>query len=138
MEVYGVDLTAWFAQRRWVALLEYLDGLPTASRLNEAIMNDPATAAYLAEISMQDEGEKTPYAPRVAEWDIHATLLREAVDGIKGLRATLIGVNGGKPGTIQPFPSPRTAIEAAKEAAEKRWAVDFSAQFGFSPEDFGN
>lgn len=132
-----MDIAVLVHAGRWGAALDYIDGLPSASRLNEAIMNDPDTAAYL--VSLEAEGgEKRPYAPRLAEWDIHATLIREVADGIKGLRATLIAVNGGRPGQIKPFPMPRTAVEAARAEAEKRWAVDFSAQFGFSAEDFGN
>lgn len=100
-------------------------------------MNDPETAEYLANLRMeQDESEREPYAPRLSEWDIHATLMREMVDGIKSLRATMIGLKGGKPGEVKPFPTPKTAFEEAMKEAERRWSKDFGAQFGFSPEDF--
>lgn len=122
---------------RWAAALDYIDGLPSASRLNEAIMNDPETAGYLAQLSMEQDAEgRDSYAPRLSEWDIHATLQREIVDGIKALRATMIALKRGKPGDVKPFPAPKTAVEAAKKEAERRWAVDFGAQLGFSPEDF--
>lgn len=122
---------------RWAAVLDYIDGLPSASRYNEAIMNDPETAEYLAQLSMDRDAEgRDSYAPRLSEWDIHATLQREIVDGIKALRATMIALKRGKPGDVKPFPTPRTAVEAAKKEAERRWAVDFGAHLGFSPEDF--
>jgi hypothetical protein len=122
---------------RWAAVLDYVDGLPSASRYNEAIMNDPETAEYLAQLSLeQGEEGRDSYAPRLSEWDIHATLQREMVDAIKSLIAVTLRVAGGKPGDVKPFPTPRTAVEAAKKEAERRWAVDFGAQLGFSPEDF--
>lgn len=100
-------------------------------------MNDPATAEYLAQLSIeQGEEDRDSYAPRLSEWDIHATLQREMVDSIKSLIAVTVRVAGGTPGDVKPFPAPRTAIEAAKKEAERRWAVDFGAQLGFSPEDF--
>lgn len=47
MEVYRVDLGEWVAGRRWRALLDLVDGLPPASRLREAIFNDPVEAAKI-------------------------------------------------------------------------------------------
>lgn len=132
-----MDVAALYAAGRWAAILDYIDGLPSASRLNEALMNDPETAAYMAQLSMeQGEDERKPYAPRLAEWDIHATLLRELVDGLKSLSALTLRIAGGKPGDLQPFPSPRTAVDDAKKEAERRWAVDFGSRLGFGANDF--
>lgn len=133
MEVYRVDLTTWYAAGRWVALLEYIDGLPAASRLNEAIANDPEAAAAIAK-ARQGEEQK-PWSPRTAEWDLHATMLSAISNDLKTLIAATIKSGGGKPGEVKPFPTPTTAIQEALKAAEREWAVGFAGQFGFSPED---
>lgn len=133
MSEYGVDLAEWYAAGRWVALLDYIDMLPSACRLNEAIVNDPEAAKAIADAQQGKESE--PYAPRTAEWDLTATLLSEIVNGLQVLTAATIKVNGGKPGNIKPFPTPRTKIQAAMKAAEREWAEEFVQQLGFSPED---
>lgn len=128
-----MDLAEWYAAGRWVGLLDLIDNLPTASRLNEAIVNDPEAAKAIAEAQHGRESE--PYAPRTAEWDLTATLLSEVVNGLQVLTAATIKAAGGKPGSIKPFPIPRTKIQAAMKAAEREWAEDFIQQLGFSPED---
>jgi len=133
MQVYGVDLAAWYAAGRWVALLDYIDGLPAACRLNEAIANDPEAAKAIAAAHQGKESD--PWAPRTSEWDLTATLLSDIANGIKVLTAATIKSGGGKPGDVKPFPTPKTEIQAAMKAAEREWAVQFAGQFGFSAED---
>lgn len=128
-----MDLAEWYRAGRWVALLELLDMLPAASRLNEAIANDPEAAKAIAEAHQGKE--ETSWAPRTSEWDLTATLLSDISNGIKVLTAATIKVNGGKPGDVKPFPTPKTEIQAAMKAAEREWAVQFAGQFGFSAED---
>ncbi|UXM92565.1 hypothetical protein [Paenarthrobacter sp. JL.01a] len=128
-----MDLAEWFAGKRWVALLELIDMLPAACRLNEAIANDPEAAKAIAEASQGRASD--PWAPRTSEWDLNATLLSEISNGIKVLTAATIKANGGKPGDVKPFPTPQTKIQAAMKAAEREWAVQFAGQFGFSAED---
>lgn len=133
MQVYGVDLAVWYASGRWVALLDYIDGLPAASRLNEAIVNDPEAAKAIAAVSQNNKSE--PWAPRTSEWDLHATILGDIATSIKVLTAATIKVNGGKPSDVKPFPAPKTEIQAAMQAAEREWTEDFVQKFGFSAED---
>ena len=128
-----MDLAEWYAGKRWVALLELIDMLPAASRLNEAIANDPEAAKAIAEANQGNESE--PWAPRTSEWDLHATMLGDIATKLDRLGAILIKVNGGKPGDVKPFPTPKTEIQAAMKAAERDWAVQFAGQFGFSTED---
>jgi hypothetical protein len=131
-----VDLAAWWAGKRWVALLELIDMLPAASRFNEAVANDPEAAAALAQAKLQEpEGETSDWAPRVTEYDLHAMLLRELLHAVKGLRQVSIAAAGGNPGQEQPFPGPRTALEKALDEAERSWAAEFVQQLGFDPED---
>lgn len=129
--MYGVDLAEWYAQGRWVGLLDLIDGLPGASRLNEAIVNDKEYAAQLASMPRPD-GE---WAPRVAEFDLHAHLQREILHALKGLKQVTVAAAGGKPGEVKPFPGPRTEIERAIEDADRQWAESFVGQFGFDSSD---
>lgn len=131
MSEYGVDLAEWYAAGRWVALLDYIDMLPTACRLNEAIVNDKETAAELAR-GGRPEGD---WAPRVAEFDLNAHLLREVLHELKQVKQNTLSAAGGKPGPEKPFPAPRTEFEKALAAVEREWAVSFAAQFGFTAED---
>jgi len=128
-----VDLAEWYAAKRWVALLELIDMLPAACRLNEAVANDPDSAAALA--AMYTDGEREPWAPRTSEWDLKATILGEVSTKLDNIAAILIKVNGGNPGDIKPFPTPRTKIQEAMQRAEREWAEGFIEQFGFSRED---
>jgi len=126
-----VDLADWYAAGRWVALLELIDNLPTACRLNEAIANDPEAAAQLAAVPPSAD----PWAPRVSEFDLQATILREILHALKGLKQVSIAAAGGKPGEEAPFPAPYTEIDRAIKAAERSWAEAFVGKFGFSPDD---
>lgn len=131
MEVYGVDLAEWYAAGRWVPLLDYIDGLPTACRLNEAIVNDPEAAQAIA-------NRPTPsaeWSPRVAEFDLTAHLLREILHAVQGNGQIAIATAGGKPGDIKPFPAPVTEVERAIEAIERQWVESFVGQFGFDATD---
>lgn len=131
-----MDLAEWVAAKRWVALLELIDNLPTACRLNEAIANDPEAAAELAAARLDSEQESAdPWSPRVSEFDLTATMLREILHAIKALKQVSIAAAGGKPGEEKPFPAPFTEIDRAIKAAERSWAEAFVGQFGFSPDD---
>jgi hypothetical protein len=131
MSEYGVDLAEWYAAGRWVALLDLIDGLPTACRLNEAIVNDPDAAKAIANMPKSS----VEWSPRVAEFDLHAHLLREVLHAVKGNGQIAIATAGGKPGELKPFPAPRTEVERAIEVIERDWAESFVGQFGFDPKD---
>lgn len=127
-----MDLAAWFREKRWVALLELIDGLPGASRFNEALSNDPELAEIIA---MQPESTE-PWAPRVQDFTLTNMLLAQIADGLKALQNTQIAIAGKKPDPIKPFPTPRTAIDRAKEAHEKQFVADVLGLFGYGPGDF--
>jgi hypothetical protein len=131
MEVYGVDLAEWYAAGRWVALLDFIDGLPSACRLNEAITNDPEAAAAIANMPTPDQ----EWAPRVAEFDLHAHLMRAILHAIQSNGQISLAAAGGKPGEIKPFPAPRTEIDRAIAALERDWAESFVGKFGFDAAD---
>lgn len=137
-----MDLAAWWRARRWVGLLELIDQLPAASRLNEAIQNDPEQAEIIAlHIEEQKQkadadAEQKPWSPRVAEYDLHANLLRDLIQATLGLRSAVIASNGGKPGQTPDYPAPITEVHKATARLERAWAQSVLSQFGFDPEDF--
>lgn len=131
MQVYGVDLAAWWQEKRWAALLDFIDGLPGASRLNEAMANDHELAAILA----LEPDPTEPWAPRASEYGLTEMILSQIVDGIKALQHTSIAVAGGKPGEMKPFPGPRTAVDLRRAANERQALENAAALFGFDPAD---
>lgn len=139
-ERYGVDLARWWRERRFRALLDLVDQLPGASRLNEAIQNDPEQAEVIArnidQLKQRGEGERGQWSPRVAEYDLHANLLRDLIQSVLGLRAAVIASAGGKPGSVPTYPVPVTEVDRATARLERAWAQGVLEQFGFSPDDF--
>lgn len=139
----GVDLRTWWRERRFRALLELIDQLPGASRLNEAIQNDPEQAEIIAlhieeqkQKAAETDAEQAPWSPRVAEYDLHANLLRDLIQATLGLRAAVIASAGGKPGQTPDYPAPITEVDKATVRLERAWAHRVLGQFGFGPEDF--
>jgi hypothetical protein len=105
--------------------------LPSACRLNEAIVNDPDTAAAIAAQPKSD----SEWAPSFSEFDLHAHLLRALLHAVQNNGQIALSAAGGKPGDIKPFPAPRTEIDRAIAAADREWAESFAAQLGFDATD---
>lgn len=123
-----MDLAAWWQARRWPALLELIDGLPTTSRLREAIYDDPEQARVIAmQREESDPDEMDPWSPRMSEYDLHALLLREVVHNLAALRREKNPVY---------IPAPKTEVDRQAQQLAKAMAVSIGARFGFSPEDF--
>lgn len=121
MQVYGVDLSRWWRERRWKALLELIDELPAASRFNEAVLND---REFAKEVVARETGDRPEWSPRVSEFDLHATLLRDVIQVLQGVQAAVIAASGNKPPKIVPYPAPKTALEEVRQEALQEWADD--------------
>jgi len=129
-----VDLDGWYSAGRWVALIELIEMLPSACRLNEAIVNDPEQAELMARQPKAEGGEE--WAPRVADFKLEHHMLRDIISELKRIGQVSTAQLTGKPQPMEkPFPMPRTAIDAAIAAHEREWAEDFVAQFGFDASD---
>lgn len=129
--MYGVDLAEWYANGRWVALLDLIDGLPSACRLNEAIVNDEESAAQIAAMPKTD----SEWTPRVSEFDLNAHILRELLQAVRSLKQVTVAAAGSRPRDEKPFPYPKTELDRAIEEADRRWAESFVGQFGFDATD---
>lgn len=119
MQVYGVDLAVWWRGKRWVGLLELIDQLPSASRVNEAVLND---REFAEAVVARESGDRPEWAPKVSEFDLHATLLRDVIQALQGVQAAVIAAAGGKPPKIKPYPAPRTALEEVRQDVLQAWA----------------
>lgn len=122
MQVYGVDLARWWQDRRYRGLLELIDQLPQASRYMEAVANDPEQARLIAEARSKGSGEGEAWSPRLAEFDLHARLMRDQIQALMGVQAAVIAAAGAKPPKIDPYPVPVTEIDRAVERANRAWA----------------
>ena len=126
-----MDLGDWYAAGRWVGLLELIDMLPAACRLNEAIANDPVTARELAALPTSAGS----WAPKVSEFDLPAIMMREMLGTLTAIQQTLVATAGGKPSPHKPFPAPRTEIDRAREDMEREFVEDIAGLFGFDASD---
>lgn len=126
-----MDLDELYSEGRHVALLEYIDMLPSACRLNEAILNDPERAREIAKLPKPKE----PWSPRISEYDLAAVMRREFISAINSVQQTVVASVGGKPKPVKPFPVPRTELDRAREAEDKQFTLDIIGMFGFSETD---
>lgn len=112
MDEYGVDLAIWWHQRRWVALLDLIEQLPTACRWREAMHKDPEYARQVLayEDKHGDQQSKKLWTPPWSEFDTTAIELREIVNLLHGIGTGLGLFSGGKP-----FPEPETALAVLKQ-----------------------
>ena len=131
LQIYGADLGDWLRSERWSALVDLIDQLPSACRLNEAIAQDDEAADELVAIMDESVGEGPDWSPRVAEFDLTNTMLAELIDQVKLLGQTIIAANGGSAKKIRPFPKPKTAIDRARERRDLNTFREFDAMFGF-------
>lgn len=138
MQVYTVDLAVWYAAGRWVALLDYIDMLPSACRLNEAIANDPDTARLMAELRLdaQNDDNAEPWTPRVSEFRLEHVMYQQVINELKQIKQGItVQVTHKPPPTELPFPSPHTAIDRAIKAIEREHVVSIGLMLGFAEED---
>lgn len=115
-----MDLSELVASNRVVALLDLVDQLPAASRLNEAIASDPEQAEAIAR-RVLDEDDDDEAHPSQAEW----TPLHEAV-------ATLIDItvaaNAGKDDKPWSYPRPRSLVAEARDRIVSESRDDFLSE----------
>lgn len=111
-----------------------IDLLPAASLLNEAMLNDPETAAEIL-AQPEPDGPKPPWHPRQSEFKLDHVLLREILGGINSLQETMVAVNGSTPKPHKAFPVPYTEVDRMRDAEDKQFIIDIAGLFGFGPED---
>lgn len=134
-----MDLAEWYAKGRWVGLLELIDMLPGACRLNEARMNNPEEAILFAEHRMDAENNKSdddePWSPRFSEYRLDHQMWAAVFSVLIEIKQGVTAQAGGKPKSEKPFPSPRTEVDRLIETAEHDWSMDFLEELGFDADD---
>jgi hypothetical protein len=127
-----VDLAEWYAAGRWVGLLDLIDQLPTASRLNGARLNDPEEALRIAQLPKSTE----EWAPLVSEYDATFKILARMADTLSAISQQIVGASGGKPSTPKQVPTPRTEVERLSAELEREAGLALAARFGIDESYF--
>lgn len=82
-------------------------------------MNDPEHAKAVAQWqSDNDTGEKKKFNPPWNTWSPEVERLAGIEDELRQLRSTLIAVNGGKPGKMEPVERPTSMVAEEKKKAD--------------------
>ena len=129
--MYGVSLTDLIEARRGQDLLDYIDGLPSASRTREAILNDPDA---VQELALLPEPDGDDWSPRVSEWTLAHALQydqRSILVAIKQLLETQVTRKRPKP--VEPLPAPRTLLDEARQKVRRARVEDLKYAFGYRP-----
>lgn len=137
MQVYGVDLAVWLRARRHRSLLELIEQLPSACRLNEAKQDDPEYAELIARVRAENEDDEGPsWSPAVRDYDLTALLLREIRESIMAVYVAIVRSNGGKTKKIPELPAPVTEVDRALARIEREWTNSVLTKWGFDPDQF--
>ena len=118
--MYGVDLAQLIADRRFLAVLDYIDGLPKSSRMRQAMLDDREYAEMIVETETSKD-RSARWAPTISEFTpemILLSMLHSAIErNTSMLAATSSGKGKYKP---QPAPSPETEVDRARERRRYR------------------
>lgn len=120
--------------RRGRELLDYIDGLPSACRTREAMLNDPDEAELLAAMPEPED----EWAPRVSEWTLaHALQYDQRALLVAILRQLEATASGKTPKPIPPLPGPRTLVDDVRSKARERAmharVEALKSEFGYRP-----
>lgn len=95
------------------ALLEYIDGLPSYSRLAAAMAEDEEAAEQL--LAANGGQMPKPGPPPLTEYTPEVARLDNVVDRLGEVMGAVIGGAGGKPPKIKPAPRPVTALSRVRD-----------------------
>ena len=122
----GVDLAAWWQERRWKPLLELIDALPAACRTRAAVMNDPEFAELLAD-ARDEQDEPGEWAPPAAEFGLTEGLTLAVVNELRALRRDLGALATGKARDVEMLSGPRTLVDELVERRNREQVLDILA-----------
>lgn len=120
----GWDLIELFEGGRYAFTLNLIDHLPRSSHYAEALLSDEDYAEAVADLPRPRA--EVP----VHEWTPELEALAAIVDRLADVANTVIASAGGKPGRVERYPRPVTAIdrvrsrrvrEAVNAMASKLW-----------------
>jgi hypothetical protein len=110
-------------------MLNFIDNLPTNSKVAEAISQD-VEHQRLARESLRAAGKELPkYSPPMSQWSMEAALLADLIDAVNVVRQAVIVTSGdgkNKPAAPKPVARPRNVSERvefeARRAAHEKLA----------------
>lgn len=114
-----MDLGTWWRDRRWMALLELIEQMPTACRWREALSQDAehARAQLDHEAALADDPDAQAlaadagvWAPPWREYDLAALQMREVINLLQMIGQGLGVISGGSE-----FPGPATALDKIRD-----------------------
>lgn len=128
--MYGVDLAEWWQARRWRALLDLIDNLPSSSLSRLAALEDPEVIAQIAE-----EPSPDTWRPDQRDWNLTNELMAAIHDRLGDVTQAVLStieVPRGKsrpkyPG--KPFPRPESAVQQARDDLARRIGWSLIEQF---------
>lgn len=116
--MYGIDLAEYVRNRRFIALIDYIRGLPAASRYRQALLDDEETAELIVAMEKPSDRERS-WVPGIAEFDTYAILQTQTIAAVRQLTGVVAAANGGKY-KPQPPPKPVTTVDRVREARRRR------------------
>jgi hypothetical protein len=138
--IYGVDLGEyWRDLRRHRKLANLVDGLPGDSAFAEAMANDPAAAAAVADGRIRVRPE--PTGPRLTEWSAERAALADICDRLTVLTIAVLASGGAKQlPKFKPTPRPSTAMDEALRSQKWRAAQQEADEIArlFVPHEFAD
>lgn len=131
-----MDLLDWLRGRHpWAKLLRLADRLPRHSRYIAALYDDDELAPLLVAAHDNNSGEE----PRMSMvgWSPERELLTEVLQAVRGMHATLIGVNSknGKAPDVPPARRPTTAVDLVRRRQNEDECARITALFSPRPTD---
>jgi len=125
-EVYGLDLEVLYRSRRWRYLLSLIDELPEASRVRQAMLDDPEVAEAILDA---DGGTDAEWHPPISEYGLAEQYLAQIIDGLAALNQAVVALGGGKPERPKATPRPRTQIDVVRERRSAETQADIIRLF---------
>lgn len=108
-------------------MLDLIDQLPSASRLGQAVMDDPDAARALA---VESDRPRERWSPQLREWDLDAALLAEIRDRLGEVAQGIAALGGAKPRRVKPFPRPVTEVDRLRERSRQEAVRDLIKELG--------
>lgn len=115
-----MDAGLLWRQRRWLALYDYIDQLPSNSRFTEAFYNDEEMLALAYPKGPPTKVKnKKPDPPSLRDWSPEFQALTEIKDALVMQIHQTSAINGGRPKKPDPSPRPVTGLDKVKAKPTK-------------------
>jgi hypothetical protein len=122
LAMLGWDLVELVEQGRWAFTLNLVEHLPRASYYAEAVLQDDEYAEQVA--AQPSRRVEMP----VHQWTPELEALAVMVDRLAHVANAVVASAGGRPGRVDPYPRPVTAIDRARSARSRKAVEEMAAR----------